>query len=228
MTIDDVYKLMLYIVAKNKQQGYLSPADFNIVINQAQKSYVDYLLGSFQQYRYDKPEARVEFGQNEIIRQRLTPFINTYNIVVDSNGNAPYPQYFIQVDSMKSAMTFAYSPVARIRAVQENYLDSYHNSVIDPIASNPIYLLQKNQFQFYPVTIATAKLSYIKEPNTMVWGYTLDGNSRPVYDASTSVSPQWYDVDLFQIIVRALELVGVSMQSADVFKFSQSVKAGGQ
>ena len=78
--INDVYKIVLYAVGKNLQQGYVSPEDFNLVINQAQKSYTSYLLGSFQQYAPGRPEARVEFGQNSVIRQRLIPIIYNTNI----------------------------------------------------------------------------------------------------------------------------------------------------
>ena len=36
MTIDEIYQLILYSTAKNLSQGYVSPDDFNITINQAQ------------------------------------------------------------------------------------------------------------------------------------------------------------------------------------------------
>ncbi len=49
--INDVYKIVLYAVSKNLQQGYVSPEDFNNSINIAQKGYVAYLLGNFQQYQ---------------------------------------------------------------------------------------------------------------------------------------------------------------------------------
>ena len=50
-TVDDVYQIVTYSVGKNLQQGYVSPSDFNLVINQAQKSYASYLLVNFQQYQ---------------------------------------------------------------------------------------------------------------------------------------------------------------------------------
>jgi len=66
-TVDDVYQIVTYSVGKNLQQGYVSPSDFNLVINQAQKSYASYLLGNFQQYQPGRPQARVEFGQNTVV-----------------------------------------------------------------------------------------------------------------------------------------------------------------
>jgi hypothetical protein len=45
MDVNQVYRVMLFAVAKNKQNGYLTPDDFYTSINTAQRSYLDYLLG---------------------------------------------------------------------------------------------------------------------------------------------------------------------------------------
>lgn len=164
---------MQYIISKN-QQGFLSPSNFNDVINQAQTSYLSCLIGNFQQYKPNHPQATVAFGENGIIRQRLTPFIKPSTLTITS-GVSPYPTDFLEVDSM---LTTAFKP---IREVQQHYLAANYNSVIDPIATNPIYLLIKDGFQFYPTTQTSAKLSYISNPRTIFWAYELDSNSRPIY-----------------------------------------------
>lgn len=86
MNVNVMYNLMAYLVSKNRQNGYMSPSDFNKTINQAQISFLDYLLGEFQQYQYSRPIAKVEFGQNAIVRQRLTPIIYGYNLSIDGTG----------------------------------------------------------------------------------------------------------------------------------------------
>jgi hypothetical protein len=173
MDVNYIYRLMQYIISKN-QQGFLSPSNFNDVINQAQTSYLSYLLGNFQQYKPNHPQANVEFGQNGVIRQRLTPFIKQSTLTITS-GVAIYPIDFEQVDSM---LTTAFKP---IREVQQHYLASNYNSVIDPIATNPIYLLIENGFQFYPTTQTIAKLSYVSTPHPISWAYQLDINGRQLY-----------------------------------------------
>jgi hypothetical protein len=97
--INDVYKIVLYAVSKNLQQGYVSPEDFNNSINIAQKSYVAYLLGNFQQYQPGRPVARIEFGQNAVVRQRLTPIIYETWLSVDGSGYSPYPSAASQLPS---------------------------------------------------------------------------------------------------------------------------------
>lgn len=176
MDVNDVYNLVLYATAKNASQGYVSPSDFNLTINQASKSYASYLLGSFQQYMPGRPVARVEFGQNTIVRTRLSPIITWSTLSVNSNGYAAYPSDYLQVDAMLTS-----TGLNRIRAVQQDSLYSYYNSVLDPIATNPIYTLETTGFHFYPESIGAAKLSYVKEPPAIVWAYTLNANQIPVY-----------------------------------------------
>lgn len=175
MNVNDVYVLMQYIINKN-QGGYLSPADFNNIINQAQRSYVSYLIGSIQRYQYGKPIAPVELGTSMTVRKTLSPFILEKNLPVDPSGFCLYPSDFVIPDALYTLNSFN-----RIRAVEQDKLYSYYNSQIDPVATNPIYLIKPTGFQIYPINIGTIKLSYIATPPNIIWSYTLDGNGRPVY-----------------------------------------------
>ena len=204
-------------------QGNITPANFNRIINVAQREYMSYLLGSFQQYTPGRPVARVELGQNSVVRQRLTPVIYGYTLTVDGTGGSPYPGDYLQTDAMWGIYGFS-----RIRFVQQDSLHSHYNSVIDRIEDNPIYLLQDTQFQFYPTTTGSAKLSYVRNPPNILWAYTLDGNNRPVYDSVNSVDPVFDDLSIMEIISRALLLIGINLQAQQVISLSQEIKNSGQ
>lgn len=221
MTVDELYRLGLAIVKKN-QQGYLKPADFNIFINQGQRSYASWLLGSFQQYTPGRPVARVELGNNATVRQRLTPVIYGYVLSIDGQGKSPYPGDYLQTDAM-SIYGFK-----RVKMVEQDRLYAYMNSVIDPVATNPIYLLKDDGFQFYPVTTGQANLSYVRNPPAILWAFTEDGNGRAIYDSVNSVDPVWDELACFEILTRALQMFGVSIQAREVVAFSQEIKANGQ
>jgi len=223
MTIDEVYQIVLYSTAKNLSQGYVSPNDFNLTINQAQKSYVSYLLGSFQQYMPGRAVARVEFGQNTIVRTRLAPIIYWDNLTVDPAGFCPYPSDYLQSDAMFTATGYE-----RIRCVQQDSLYSFYKSQIDPVASNPIYLLEDTGFHFFPENIGAAKLSYVANPPDMLWNYTLNPNGIPVYDSATSIQSVWDDASILDIIVRALAIIGVNLQLNAVEQYSMAIKNQGQ
>ena len=235
MDVNQVYQLVNYIANKN-QQGYITPSQFNLIINQAQNSYTSFLLGSFQQYAPGRPMARVELGNNSIVRQRLAPIIKATTLTVDNNGFSPYPSDYVQTDAIRTPTT-----LQRVRFVQQDSLYSYYNSVIDPVASNPIYLLEDTGFRFYPKNLGSASLSYVSDPVDIVWAYTLDGNGRPVYvppgtnplppgttPSTGSVNPVWHVTSILEIVTRALAMVGVNLQAAAISQYAQEIKANGQ
>jgi len=222
MTVDFMYRVMQQVINKS-QNGYLPPDEFNLVIQQAQLSYANWLIGQTQQYQNGRAVSRVSFGQNENVRQSLTPIIYGYVLSINPQGFAPYPADYQKMDAMVDI--YGTTP---IRWTGQDRTAAFRTSVIDPIATNPAYELVYNGFQFYPSTLSQANLSYVKSPPRIYWAYTLDGNSEPVYDPTQSDDPVWFDVDCFEIIVRALKMVGVSLQAADVYQFAEQVKNTGQ
>ena len=220
MNVNDMYRICQFAVNK-AQNGYLTPSEFNLTINQAQVSYQDYLLGEFQQYQYGRPQARINYSQNENIRQRLSPLITSATLTINGSGEAAYPADYVQADTI---ITTAFN---RVRFVQQDALYSYYNSQIDPIATNPIYLLEPTGFQFYPVTLGSAILTYVKDAPEIVWAYTTV-NGRPVYSSGTSVQPVWDNVDLLEIIARALKLIGLNLQDGQVQQYANQITQQGQ
>jgi hypothetical protein len=231
MNVNDMYRICQFAVNK-AQNGYLTPSEFNLIINQAQVSYQDYLLGEFQQYQYGRPQARINYSQNENIRQRLSPLITEATLTINgTSGEAPYPADYVQADAVRTT-TFD-----RVRYVQQDSLYSYYNSKIDPIATNPIYLLEPTGFQFYPKTLGSAILTYIKDAPSIVWAYTTVAG-RSVYaptqtgvgvtPTTGTVQPIWDNVDLLEIIARALKLIGLNLQDGQVQQYANQVTQQGQ
>ena len=219
-----MYRICQYAINK-AQNGYLTSSEFNLLVNQAQTSYEDYLLGEFQQYQYGRAQARIDYNQNSNIRQRLSPLIYGYTLSVDGSGFAAYPGDYVQTDAIWNP-----NGISRYRYVKQDSLFSYYNSKIDPIASNPIYLIEQNGFRFFPASVGTARLTYVKNAPTITWGYTLDGNGREVYNPDPAVSkqPVWSDVDLLEIIARVLKLVGVNLKDGMVAQYANQVTQMGQ
>lgn len=225
MDVNTVYKIILYAAAKNLAQGYVSPEDFNTVLMPAaQKSYLDYLLGEYQQYQVQRPISVVEFGQTKKLRESLAPLIYGAILLPNSvTGIASYPADFEAVDNMWGLYGFY-----NIRFSQQPRLSSFKHSTIDPIEENPIYVIQHEGFHFLPENIGSARLSYVRTPPSIVWAYVLDSNEIPVYDPANSQQPVWSDVDMMNIIVRALALIGVNLQLGTLMQYAESVKRGGQ
>jgi len=223
MTVDQVYTLFLDICGKNLQQGYVSPAQFNSYINQAQNSYFDYLKGEYQKYQIKRPIAVVEIGQNQMVQQSLSSLIYGTVLSVDGSGISPFPSDY----EVNNAMWGLYG-YYNIKYVQQDRLDAYLHSTIDPVAQNPVYLIQHEGFHFFPESIASARLSYYRTPPPITWGYDDDANGLPVYNAALSQQPIWADTDLYAIIVRALQMAGVNLQFNQVISYAENIKNNGQ
>jgi hypothetical protein len=225
---DQPYRI-IQLICNKFQAGNITPVQYNDAINQGQTSFLDYLLGQFVSYQYGRPLAKVQFGMNEIVRQRITPLIATpITISIDASGFAPYPADYQQVDALNL------TSLDRIRFVPQHKKYSYIKSRIDPISSNPIFMIEDEGFRFYPntdfngVSLGTVQLGYVKTPPQIVWSSTPDAQGRPVYDPGTSVAPVWYDVDGMEIISRALSMFGVNLQANEVSQYAQMVKTQGQ
>ena len=228
MTADTAYQLINYL-SNQFQRGNVSPQRFNLIINQASTSFLNYLLGQFQTYNYGKPESRVQFGVNETARQRLSPLINPLSpLTIDATGLAPYPTGFEQVDAMFS------TTMDRIRFFPQHRLYSYLNDPIDPINTNPGYVLESGGFRFYPNTtyngnqLPGALLSYVQTPAPIFWNSQPDANGRPVYVSAGSTGMPWYDVDNFEVVVRALKMVGVNLSVNELLQYGDSIIKTGQ
>jgi hypothetical protein len=230
LTADFAYQILLYC-ANQLQRGNIAPDKANLILQQAQTSFLSYCLGQLQQYQYGAPQSRVEYAVNETARLRLTPFIAAVStLTIDATGLAPYPGNFEQVDAM-----YMNVPVrTRIRFVPQHKLPNYLSDPIDPIDTNPIYVLEDEGFRFFPSTdfdgtnLGTALISFVSTPPAFNWASTPDANGRPQYDAGSSTGYAWYDVDCFEIISRALRMVGVNLSSAEVSNYAQNIIDKGQ
>jgi len=222
MTVDEWFRLINFVSNKN-QNGNITSENFNLLAKTAQLSYVSYLLGSFQTYQPGRPISKVELGQNSVVRQRLSPSIYQYVVSVYANGNAPYPADYLQTDAMWSLYGYK-----KIRWADQDRWDSMYNSVIDPVASNPIYMIKDDGFQFAPENIGNAKMSYVRNPPDIIWGYDLDSNGRRVYSPVNSVNPIWDDTSSLEIIVRMLAMIGINLQVGALIQYSNDIKNNGQ
>jgi hypothetical protein len=226
VNINECYETIKLACAKNTAQGYVSPEDFNLNINIAQRSFVSFLVGQYQQYQAKRPIPVVALGENERIKTSLAPLI--YETIIPINtvtGIGAFPYGFIQVDAMWGQYGYY-----NIRFTDQDRLSSNIRSVIDtPTTTNPVYLIRHEGFQFFPFDTGSARLSYVSNPPSMRWGYTNNPiTDIPEYNAVTSSQPVWDDIDIMEILVRTLDLFGVNLQLNVVREYANQIKKGGQ
>ena len=219
MTIDQVYKFVDFIIKKSNSGGYLTPDEFNLIINRAQIQYFNKLYGNQNDYRYDRPVPKIAYAITEKISNSLSPFLSDSTaLVIDGNGQVNIPSDLFQTVSITHTIDGIEYEITRVEQDRiANNLSSYYDA---PTSDFPIYSQLRTKFQFYPKNLATASLFYLKKPTDMVWGYTTV-SGRPVYNSGTSVQPLWKDMDMNEIIYIALSYIGVNLKDPDVSQFAQ-------
>ena len=185
MTIDEVYKIVTYLV--DKYQGtYLSPEDFNSIINMAQTQYLESLVegtGNINSNNRNSPEGLMS---NSSISDRLSKFYTETTLTVAS-GVAPKPA---NMNTATSLRTSANRPIKKV--FDDNLASHLSNPIDAPTTTDAIYMEFGDNFKFYPSTVAAPILGYIRKPNTMLWAYT--GNlvySENVNIATTASGTNW-------------------------------------
>jgi hypothetical protein len=220
-SVDYYYSLIKYICNKN-QSGAPSPSEVGRILTSACHQFTDFLLGQDNSYVPGRPQPRVGLGNSQRVRQSLSVLIGPPADLAIVDGRADYPEGHLYTDAMYKSDGYS-----KIRFVEQDKVQAYVQSVIDPIGENPIFLLESDGYLFYPATLTEAKVSYVKKHPDIVWNYEADDNGRPVYKAAGSAHPLFADTDMMEVIARALRMVGVNLQANHVAQFANEIKAGG-
>ncbi len=221
MDVNEVYTLMRVIARKNQLES-LSPVEFQACFNTAQRNYYDFLVGRVEQYRYDKPTPRVGLNMTDNVVSRLAPFQKSATVAL-TTGAGNKPADFNKLLAM-------YTPTnQRVFRIEEDRFAERLGDSIDPVnESNAFYVEQSTSWRVYPTSLASVTVKYLSVPVNVVWGYTIDGSGRPVYNAGTSTQPVWKDNDIDEIVARALKVLGVSIKESTLINYGQQVIAQGE
>ena len=219
MTIDQVYKFIDFTIKKSNAGGYLTPDEFNLIINRAQIQYFNKLYGNQNDYRYDRPVPKIAYAITEKISNSLSVFLSdSTTLTIDANGQVNIPNDLFQTVSITKTISGIDYEITRVE--QDRVANNLTSAYDAPDTKFPIYTQLRTKFQFYPKNLASANLYYLKQPTDMLWAYTIVSN-RPQYDAANSVQPLWKDMDMNEIIYIALSYVGINLKDGEVSQFAQ-------
>jgi hypothetical protein len=117
----------------------------------------------------------------------------------------------------------------RVYRVEENRVaERFHDSIDGISEDNAFFIEDDTSWRILPVTLDFVSVRYLYCPVDVVWGYTLDGSGRPVYNSGTSVQPKWDDNDMDEIIGRALKVLGVSIKEGALLNYGEQVIQKGE
>lgn len=215
VSINEIKERVEVIAAKDQKTIYLNAAKFNKyapialdkIINEQRRKFEADLMSS---------DAMSEL---KVIRDYQVP----------SNGRLTKPNdylYFVNSDVNSFYVNKNKEQVATRNSVDSMSESQYSNRVSSrvspPTKQRPIMKEDNGHFQFFPFNVGIVSLSYLREPNTPVWAFTVVNNEQ-VYDAGNSVDfdlPYQFKDDLIWSIC---ELLGVTVRQPDLIQASQAL-----
>jgi hypothetical protein len=232
MNINEVYKIVTYLVDKH-QGTYISPEDFNTVINMAQYQYLESMIDKTGNVNSNNRVSPPGVIVNSAISDKLSKFYSEVSLAVVTTpgatlGTAPKPASMWTATSLR---TSANRPIKKV--FDDNLAAHLVNPIDAPTVTDPVYMEISDAFKFYPTNVVAPILGYIRKPNAMVWAYTGDlvyssGGGVSVTPTTGSVQPEWGDSDMNEIIYIAIGIIGIPLKDRDLITASQTIKNGGQ
>ena len=222
VNIDTVYQKVL-VFANKEQRGYITPQEFNLFANQAQKE-------TFEQYFYDLNQfSRVHGDSGEYsdiihnINEKIAIFETTSSFSNGSfNGSA---------NNLYRLGTVIYDHDTlgdiEVEEVQQNEILYINASPLTtPTKAKPVYVRTgAASISVYPSTINSVDCTYIKPPTTPEWGYFVVGN-KALFDGSTTKTTHFelHQSEESELVYKILKFAGVSMKRDDVAKAGQGLE----
>ena len=222
VSVDTVYQRVLAILNK-EQRGYLTPQEFNLFANQAQRDI-------FEQYFYDINQ----FGRMHGNDTEYSDMLNILNEKISEfeaegavTGGTALPADLYRLGTIKVQYTDPITAATKIaeaeRLTKGEYIYIAQSPLTAPTVSRPIYTRDENQLKVYgPAQLTTAvTCNYIKIPTTAEWNYTMVLGV-PQYNAGTSTNFQLHESEEPELVDKILELSGMLLKTSDVYQYANS------
>ncbi len=207
ISIDTVYQKVLAL-ANKEQRGYITPQEFNLFADQAQKEI-------FEQYFYDLNQFNRTPGNSgeysDIIHnlnEKIAIFESTANINAGPNKGRILATDFWRLG------TVIYNGVTEVEEVQQNEILYINKSPLTkPTTNRPVYVrIAEKEINAYPSN-QNLTYTYIRKPLKPSWGYFVVGN-KALYDGSSTKTTN-FELHLSEeseLIYRILAYAGVAIE----------------
>ena len=215
VSIDTVYQKVLTF-ANKEQRGYITPQQFNLFADQAQKEI-------FEQYFYDLNQYMRAPGNSE----EYSDIIHNINEkIVIFEGEAGISSGSIQADDIYRLGTIIANGNTIVEEVQQDdILEMMGTPLTEPTPSRPVYVRTgMNSAKFYPSFSFTGTCTYIKKPSKPSWGYVVV-NERAMYDSSNKVDFELHPAEENELVYKILKFAGLSMKRDDLAKGGQGLES---
>ena len=240
ISVDTVYQKVLAF-ANKEQRGYITPQEFNLFADQAQKEI-------FEQYFYDKnqfgrvPGNSYQFSDMTTNLEGKIAIFEVYDKKIDvyrsSSAAASSSLRAKEKETWGDTKIEEQIPdIYRLGMVRVSYSEAGHSNVAEKISINelnkygtsplgkwteqrPVYIeyphagklrIKIMPYPHYDRSIDTVGVSYIRKPLKPNWGYVVV-NDKPLYNSSASTDFELHAAEESELVYRILAFSGIAIE----------------
>ena len=216
ISIDTVYQKVLAL-ANKEQRGYITPQEFNLFADQAQKEI-------FEQYFYDSSKlTRSQSNSKEY--GDIVDNLNEKIAIFEALGSVAAG--VITAAGLYRLGTISSGNV-EIEEVQRNEFIQINNSPLtSPSITRPVYIRTgETTVDVFPSTLTSIGCTYVRTPNTPSWGYFVVGN-KALHDSSPlkTTNFELHPSEEAELVYKILKYSGITLQKGDLSQGGQGLES---
>ena len=205
VSIDTVYQKVLAL-ANKEQRGYITPQEFNLFADQAQKDI-------FEQYFYDlnqflrRPSNSDEYSDIiDNLREKIAVFENQGTI---ANGNITASNGLYRLGTV-------IANGSEVEEVQQNEILYINKGPLTrPTVERPVYVRTGElTVEIHPTSILLADCTYVSTPLTPGWGYVVV-QGKAMYNVTNTTHFQLHSSEEGELVNKILMHAGVAIKAQD-------------
>lgn len=215
MNLQETYDFLNFWINKYTGAWYTIP-ELEMVIDRGQMSLFN--------------DLQVQYATSQRVKDGLAPFRETANFVPSQTSGGivivsdlSSKQYVTLLD-LRIEFTDAAGRdnYVSVKMYNEDELSFRLMSQIDPLTTEfPVgEVLLGGQFQLYPKTGYTGKVTFLRRPNKPVTVYTVNGRVITI-DENASTQLEWLENWQNAVLIKALSSIGINIGEQDILQYAE-------
>lgn len=209
--VNTFFQFTNYISNKSQSGNTITPADFDIIANNAQM--------------YQFTQDYETYNNTGVCSNYLKTFLKIGGVyqVPPTTHVVPYPSDFEYVSSMRHYYNQTQYKVEYVDNIEVGEI-LVPNSLEYPTKRFAKYQYVDDGLNIMPNDVGIIYLDYFRTPVAPHWGYTI-ANDEPVYDPANSTNFEWGTYFFNRIASIYLQFIGINLQDGQIEKFANEFTA---
>ena len=226
VSIDTVYQRVMAF-ANKEQRGYITPQEFNLFADQAQKEILEQYFYDINQWNRghgnttEHSDMLLELNEKLAIFKVTVSSSNISSLFNTANQEVVLPETLYKIGTVSHTRFELSGGVGRVTFEELNY-DEYQLKLSSPLTrptlKRPYFINQNGRLKLLTAGALNATevgLSFIRKPAKPYWAYVVV-NGKTLYNDHVSINFELHASEESELVYRILAHAGISIEKPNV------------